>query len=265
MNKDELSKLANDPKYIPGIYNYCDRWCERCPFTSRCLNYKIGEEQFDGAETNDIANEKFWEQLAEVFKLTFELVEDMIDEMDIDINDFDLESEKLLESEIDKKIDKNVCVMNAFEYIETTNSWFESAQNLFEQKEEQLSLETELDLPESSPFDDALTINDAVEVIRWYQHQIYVKLKRAFHGKYMDILYRDEEEEDEYPKDSDGSAKVALIGIDRSIAAWGKLQNQFVEQEDEILDILVHLSKLRKQVELEFPDARAFKRIGFDD
>ncbi|HTV00428.1 MAG TPA: hypothetical protein VMF13_07835, partial [Luteitalea sp.] len=22
--------------YIVGIFNYCDRWCERCPLTSRC-------------------------------------------------------------------------------------------------------------------------------------------------------------------------------------------------------------------------------------
>ena len=33
MDKNDLLKLATDPKYIPGIYNYCDRWCERCPFT----------------------------------------------------------------------------------------------------------------------------------------------------------------------------------------------------------------------------------------
>jgi hypothetical protein len=29
---------SEDPKHIPGIYNYCDRRCERCPFTSRRLN-----------------------------------------------------------------------------------------------------------------------------------------------------------------------------------------------------------------------------------
>ncbi|MCB0550950.1 MAG: hypothetical protein KDD19_25495 [Phaeodactylibacter sp.] len=29
---------------IPGIYNYCDRWCERCSFTSRCLLYAQEQE-----------------------------------------------------------------------------------------------------------------------------------------------------------------------------------------------------------------------------
>ena len=38
---------ARDPKLIPGIYNYCDRWCERCPFTSRCMVYAMGEEDRD--------------------------------------------------------------------------------------------------------------------------------------------------------------------------------------------------------------------------
>jgi hypothetical protein len=37
MDRHGLLKLASDPKFIPGIYNYCDRWCERCRFTSRCL------------------------------------------------------------------------------------------------------------------------------------------------------------------------------------------------------------------------------------
>ena len=46
MDKHDLLKLAADPKYIPGIYNYCDRWCERCPFTSQCLNCELVERQF---------------------------------------------------------------------------------------------------------------------------------------------------------------------------------------------------------------------------
>ncbi len=27
--------------FIPGIHNYCDRWCERCPFSSRCRAFAI--------------------------------------------------------------------------------------------------------------------------------------------------------------------------------------------------------------------------------
>jgi hypothetical protein len=31
---------ATDPRLIPGIYNYCHRWCERCPFTDRCVAFR---------------------------------------------------------------------------------------------------------------------------------------------------------------------------------------------------------------------------------
>jgi len=66
------------------------------------------------------------------------------------------------------------------------------------------------------------------------------------------------------PKDSDGSAKVALIGTDRSIAAWAGLQQHFPEKADEILDFLLLLERIRKRTEKELPNARAFVRPGFD-
>jgi len=44
MNTDDLLNLADNPRFIPGIYNYCDRWCERCPLTARCLNYAMSAE-----------------------------------------------------------------------------------------------------------------------------------------------------------------------------------------------------------------------------
>jgi hypothetical protein len=30
--------------FIVGIFNYCDRWCERCEFTSRCRVFADGAE-----------------------------------------------------------------------------------------------------------------------------------------------------------------------------------------------------------------------------
>lgn len=44
MSKDDVKRLARRPGLIAGIYNYCDRWCERCPFTARCMNCAMQEE-----------------------------------------------------------------------------------------------------------------------------------------------------------------------------------------------------------------------------
>jgi len=101
---------------------------------------------------------------------------------------------------------------------------------------------------------------DCLEVVRWYQYQIHVKLLRAVRGELKEGYDRP----DEYAKDFDGSAKVALIGIDRSIAALGELRVCFPAYERETLHILAHLGSLRRNVEETFPEAREFIRPGFD-
>ena len=63
----------------------------------------------------------------------------------------------------------------------------------------------------------------------------------------------------------DGSAKVALIGIDRSISAWNILLPCFSDQERQILDLIALLENIRKRVEIQFPGARDFIRPGFDE
>jgi hypothetical protein len=35
-------------RFVSGIYNYCDRWCERCPVTAKC--YLYWQEQQTEAE-----------------------------------------------------------------------------------------------------------------------------------------------------------------------------------------------------------------------
>ena len=127
-------------------------------------------------------------------------------------------------------------------------------------EQDDLELKTHTEMPNAGPFRETDTCEDAVEVIRWYQHQICVKLIRAIRG----MLEEEDEPLDEFAKDSDGSAKVALIAMDRSIAAWGEICTWFLAYESEILDILMHLERLRRKAEKVFPDARAFIRPGFD-
>jgi len=91
MDKERLKKLAEDPRFIQSIYNYCDRWCERCPFTARCLNFALGEEEFDQLETQDLDNEAFWKKLSETFQMTLELLEEAAEEQGIDLDSVDTE------------------------------------------------------------------------------------------------------------------------------------------------------------------------------
>lgn len=257
--KKSLKILAENPKFISGIYNYCDRWCERCSFTSRCMNFAISEELFSDRGTRDINNKLFWQKLDEIFRETLDMLKEIAEEEGIDLKSLD--PEDMGDRVAEKSARNHECSISAKAYVEMVDKWFDSAKELFKIKEDDLDLKMELEMPNVNPVEESTDINDAVEVIRWYQHQIYVKLMRAIHGEMEEKL----EILDEFPRDSDGSAKVTLIALDRSIAAWGKMRKYFPEREDNILDILVHLDRLRRGVEKTFPNARAFIRPGFDE
>ncbi len=260
MDKEYIKKLAEDPKFISGIYNYCDRWCERCPLTSRCMNFALSEEHFDDLQALDMNNKVFWQKLSEMFQLTLEMVKETAKEQGIDLDSIDLQAVADEQESIRDAAENYECARVAKSYSQMVKDWFDSAGDLFEEKADDLSLQVQLELPDSDPAREAAGLKDAVDVIRWYQHFIYVKFLRAIGGS----LKETPPCLDEFPKDSDGSVKIALIAIDRSIAAWGQIRQHFPQQEDKLLDILVHLDRLRRKTESAFPNARSFVRPGFD-
>ncbi|OFX58465.1 MAG: hypothetical protein A2046_03495 [Bacteroidetes bacterium GWA2_30_7] len=262
MDKEKLLKLAENPNNITGIYNYCNRWCERCSFTSKCLNFQMGEEESADTESNDINNKKFWDKLSEIFKITLEMIYEDAAKMGIDLDAIDTTDFTKKEELLNQEAENHVCATESYKYIDMVKKWFESYSEITKSKQHELTQKAELEIPGTDPIKEIENINDVCDVIHWYQYQIHIKTKRAIHG--MLGNFNDDDESD-YPNDSDGSAKVALIGIDDSIAAWGELMNIFPSEENEILNILVHLERLRKTIEKTFPKARAFKRAGFDD
>ena len=106
-------------------------------------------------------------------------------------------------------------------------------------------------------------IYEACSVIQWYEFFIYVKLVRAIKGKIKDDDFG--ESNDEFPKDSDGSAKVALIGAERSLVAWHQISVLKLSEKPFALKMMALLQAIIIEVESEFPEARNFMRAGFDD
>jgi len=260
MDKDDLKKLAKDSKYISGIYNYCDRWCERCPFTSRCLNCTLVKEQFGDLEEIDEFNEAFWNKLSEMLHSTLTMVKEMAKEQGIDLDSMEMEEEYNNENNKEENSLAYLISHSSKNYAKAVDQWFESNEYLFLEKEKELN-QIRIISSQSNPIQEAQDINDATEIIRYYQWQIHVKLKRAIDSASSEKSW----DFDEFPKDSDGSAKVALIGIDRSISAWKLLLSLFPEQAREILHFIATLEHIKKSVETQFPNARDFIRPGFDD
>lgn len=164
MLKKSLKILAENPKFIPGIYNYCDRWCERCQLTSRCMNFALGEELFPDMETRDINNKIFWQKLDEIFKETLDMLKEIAEEEGIDLNSLDVADKE--DRFAEETARNHECSLSAKAYGEMVDKWFDSTKELFKEKEDELDLKVELEMPNADPLEEAANLNDAVEVIR---------------------------------------------------------------------------------------------------
>jgi hypothetical protein len=98
----------------------------------------------------------------------------------------------------------------------------------------------------------------AFEVFAWFHTLISAKVYRA-------LVSAGQAARGDATRATDAvvSAKVALIGIDRSLDA---LTAMLLEEDDSRLGLMhVHLQRLRREVNARFPDARSFVREGLDD
>ena len=281
MRKNHLRELARNPDHISGIYNYCDRWCERCPFTARCLVYASERADDDAAdpEVHDINSAKFWSRLESVFRETHEMILEWAEEAGVDLAA--VEAEAALADREQQRHDakEHELSLSARRYAEMVQRWFTEEFAVEERVHDDTT-------GKSNNTEDDIDISDAIEVIRWYQFFVAAKVFRALMGleeritdddlvanqdPVADEIFTDTELDDDEMEfdvvgyDSDGSAKIALIAIDRSASAWRVMQSSLPEKADSIKPMLVELERLRRAAEQTFPQARDFIRPGFDE
>lgn len=271
---------AEEGDFISGIFNYCDRWCERCPMTMKCRQFAMeatmealdGEIEVDDASDHDEDNADFWKRVEENLDKTLGMIDEKSAALDAEFKapDFEIDSEIEEEMEREERREredrKHPVSVESMAYLDRVDPWFKSAKDALLEKGVDIESLARRKAPAARPLTELQQLNDAVEVILWYHTQIHVKLQRALGSQ------RHEKEEDwefmndpEWQSDADGSAKVAILGIDRSLSAWGTLRDLLVDREEEIFEIMLQLDRIRRLTERLFPEARKFKRPGFDE
>ena len=254
MRRRSLTELASNPDLISGIYNYCDRWCERCPLTSRCLVFATEQVDHNGSpQTYDIHNEAFWQKLDSVLLETQGMIAEWASEAGMDLTHIPEEEVKARKRRR-PLVDNHPLARAGKKYANAASDWFREFDQTIEISDRRA---TDVEREQSEQLEDAR------EVIQWYQYQIAVKIMRALSCR--DDGWEDDPEMADFPRDSDGSAKVALIGMDRSMAAWRLVQLSLPERCESIVPLILQLERLRKRVEKYFPEAREFVRPGFDE
>jgi hypothetical protein len=228
---------------IDFISAYCDRWCERCAFTSRCSAYAVDVAMAmcvgDFAAALELAvgapppkdpaeaarREAFLEQLPNDPQSQAEL-----DEISRD------------EEARDKRLDESPITTAAERFATLACDWLGSNRNVVALTSNQ-------------------SLTDAIAVAGWDAHLIGAKLHRALHGR-DEYAHGDGFDHGPVQNDWNGSAKVALISIRRSIDAWAAIAT--ATGDADALAVGEELRRLEAEVERTFPDAWKFIRPGFD-
>lgn len=244
---------------IVGIHNYCDRWCEHCTFTSRCAVYT--DESGIPEEQRDANNEAFWKKLQENFAKAKEILEKAAARTGLPTQE-ELSEQSRRDNEMQLRIRQHPIGALTLEYADVASAWLKTQPGMLDRLEDLkheliLGVETE----EGAKLQTA-TIRESLAVIQWYLHFIHVKFARALMSRLPHDQF-DLSEDDDY--DSNGSAKVALIAVERSMHAWSAIFSILPQEEDHFLKVLSMLETIRKMALAEFPNAMSFVRPGFDN
>jgi hypothetical protein len=228
--RNEIIELARDPTFVPHIYDYCDLWCGSCPATSHCLLFRAEEIRHRRSHERGQSLEDEIGDGIEFAKAVAEATRTPIAELDVHLAD-PASAPRAPAFGHPLELLARHYALQAGRFLESTG----------------------VEAPEQTLGRQAPPLT----VIAWYHVLIAAKTYRALvsaHASGRDPAA--------LGSDASGSAKVALLGIDRSIASFREVAKS--DADARIDGLLELLETLRAAIETRFPEARAFIRPGLD-
>jgi hypothetical protein len=239
---DAMIARAKDPTLIAGIYNYCDRSCARCAFTSRCLSYL--ESRRELAEAGNGAGLSIPALVGRSLGRAFEMMQVIARREGIELS---LTPEELAEAEReqaeqDRVLDADPLVALARRYWSTTWPIVQALGPIVAERGDAASIEA---------------VSRVGELCGLIASKIYRAISGANEPEFDDA---------DAQNDANGSAKVARLVISDSRAAWRVLMEVGRAAANGVPAALVRvLDELDASLAARFPHAMEFMRPGFDD
>ena len=234
---DRLVARARNPLLIPGIYNYCDGRCPRCPFTERCLTYLDSQE----LRTASGGERSLGDTVGDSLQRTMEMLAEVARREGVNL-EADTEAAPVSPAPALENHRQDPLAVRAREYGQLAWRIGRAVAPIAEAR------------------GDAAVIN-AAETIEWFASMISAKLYRAVCGQAEGW-----EPADAVQSDCNGSAKVALIGIIESRRAWEVLMEAGRATANGVpVRAVQMLDALDAAVRDRFPRVTEFVRPGFDE
>jgi hypothetical protein len=219
----------NEADLIPGIHEYCDRWCDRCPATSRCEIYYRDTRRRGTRIEPDVEGES---------NLPVRQVgEDSQEVLQVDHPKGKAETRAVPDIS-DDPLHKaaHVLAIKLHAFLDRFGAALQG--------------ERRRELAE----DRLLLLQDAFEVLSWYHFQIAVKTDRALQAARSGSA-----------QPADGNAKVTCICLNRCLEALLQIHPMLPSQQSDILPLLETIAALMESLDARFPGHRTLIRPGLDD
>ncbi len=218
--------------------------------TTSCLLYAL-----DNADNRECSG--FLERLETRLDLLSDLMILLNDEKPCEAEALD--SELLQEAMLVREHAEHDLTNRAHDYAREVDVWLDSSKPFLDAIDRVVEQKLKPGLALESFAEHFLVSADALEEIAWDRILIQAKLFRSLSSRHQEVFGKNGRN-----SDSSGSAKVALIGIERSRRAWVRIGSGSSELKQSISGLLDLLEKLEEAIEEEFPEARVFQRPGFD-
>jgi hypothetical protein len=235
---DRLIERARNPRLIPGIYNYCDSRCARCTFSDRCLTFLDHQELEAAGAVDGTASAT---SVGASMRLATEMIAEAARLKRIDLTAIDeLEDD---DPRIDPECHRaDPIAVRSSEYGDLAWRIAKAVEPLVVARGDE-------------------AVIDAVGTIDWFSSLIRAKVYRAICG-----LAERWNPDDDVQTDYNGSAKVALIGIEESRRAWRVLMEEGKATADGVpAQAVKMLDGLEAAIRERFPRVMDFVRPGFDE
>jgi hypothetical protein len=252
-------------RYIDGIHEYCDRWCERCNWGLRCRVYDQTERTHrrhlrkgEDPESLESAIEDTGRNLAKIHRLLSRFArreginldalankgdaENLVDEPDWDNPPGGADRPMVRQAD--------AFMLGCRKLLDRLRSSFGESADDLRQREGFMDVAGEAEL--------LARVRDSFEVLCWDHTLVPVKLRRALAGLGGSDEADDPEEREFEAADAAGCGAVVRRSLLRSQAALVQIYDWDATLGDEVIDLLACANRLLRTLDARIPAAKTF-------
>lgn len=243
------------PELISGIFNYCDRWCEKCDYTDRCrLFQKEAERNIQHILNDEDPNDPkvFVKDIAESLSEALTMLKEQMEDADISENDIEEFDEINFEESLSDQNDDTVnnLIRHADEVFISVDKYFKDYSNSDSNKSTSLSTEKKLN-------------EESIQILFWYSPQIAVKTRMCVGGKRKLERFKSSESREFEEEILNVNSRIAFTGIKKCCEALYHL-SELDPDSVALYSLLSLTNKLKDDFAEEFPQVFTYKRPYFD-